>query len=219
MASAVLTSTSICSNVAETTLTGSSLVVDPTYNTLLAQLNTRRMAVLRAQTENATTGASVEQAQPLPLKNEDEATGGEPTPCALAMTEASSCHIPATSTSAILPGTPISHGALLSSIPTNTSTSTSQAVAVDLTASSTSQAQDTTATTLSEPKDPTSETKMKKELQDLLREVYIKYPGAQDDDQVEKTALLLKASLLAGEEDRVRELKRELKVYLIAHHG
>lgn len=217
MASAVLTSKSICSNVAETTLTSSSLVVDPTYNTLLSQLNTRRMAVLRAQTENTTTGASVEQAQPLPVKNEDEATGGEPTSCPLAMTEASSCHVPATSTSATLPGTPISHGSLLSSIPTNTSTSTSvpQAVPADSTASSTSQAQDTTATMLSEPKDTT----MRKELQDLLREVYIKYSGAQDDDQVERLALSLKASLLAGEEDRVRELKRELKVYLIAHHG
>lgn len=53
----------------------------------------------------------------------------------------------------------------------------------------------------------------------MLREMYIKYSGAQDDDQVERMTLSLKASLLAGEEDRVRELKRELKVYLIAHHG
>ena len=217
----MLTSKSICLNAAETTLTGSSLVVDPTYNTLIAQLNTRRMAVLRAQTENATTGASVEQAQPLLVKNEDEAAGGEPTPCPLAMTEASSCHVPAIPKAATLPGTSISSEPLLSSISAKPSTSPSipQAVPLDSTASSTSQAQDTTATISSEPKMPSSETAMKKGLQDLLREMYIKYSGAQDDDQVERMTLSLKASLLAGEEDRVRELKRELKVYLIAHHG
>ena len=59
----------------------------------------------------------------------------------------------------------------------------------------------------------------KRELQDVLREMYVKYSGAQDDDQVEKMALVLKAALLAGEQERVREAKMNLKAYLIAHHG
>jgi hypothetical protein len=71
---------------------------------------------------------------------------------------------------------------------------------------------------LSEPKISTSETTMK-EFSILLREVYVKYPDAQDDDEVEKMALLLKASLLAGDQERVRELKMDLKVYLITRHG
>jgi len=71
----------------------------------------------------------------------------------------------------------------------------------------------------SEPEIPKSEMAMKEELLRILREVYIKYPDAQDDDIVEKMALLLKVSLLAGEQERVKELKRELKAYLIAHHG
>lgn len=60
---------------------------------------------------------------------------------------------------------------------------------------------------------------MKKELHGLLRDIYIKYPSAQDDDQVETMALQLKGPLLANNKDRVRELRMELKVYLISHHG
>lgn len=60
---------------------------------------------------------------------------------------------------------------------------------------------------------------MKKELLSLLREVYVKYSSAQDDDRVEEMALLLKAPLLAGDKERVKELRMDLKVYLIAHHG
>lgn len=189
-------------------------MVDSTYNELLAKLNTRRMAVFSAQTEHATTRTSSERTQSVPVKEEDEASGGEATSCPSVITQALSCHVPATPKSATLPGTSVSRGQLLSSIPDKTSTtpSVTRAVAVDLTASLNSQPQDAAVTMLSEPK-------IKKELQDLLLEMYVKYPGAQDDDQVEKMALLLKASLLACEEDRVKELKRELKVYLIAHHG
>lgn len=81
------------------------------------------------------------------------------------------------------------------------------------------QSQQTTTAVRLEPKVATSEMAMKRELLHLLREVYIKYPSAQNDDHVEEMALLLKAPLLAGETERVRELKMDLKVYLIAHHG
>ncbi|CAD0021787.1 unnamed protein product [Aureobasidium pullulans] len=64
-----------------------------------------------------------------------------------------------------------------------------------------------------------NEAAMKKALSSLLHDTYIKYPSAQDDDEVETMALLLEAPLIAGDMARVRELRMELKVYLIAHHG
>jgi hypothetical protein len=64
-----------------------------------------------------------------------------------------------------------------------------------------------------------SEDAVKKEILSLLRETYTKYPSAEQDDDVEKMVLRLKALLLADENTLVRELKMELKMYLIAYHG
>jgi hypothetical protein len=181
--------------------------------------------MFNSQKENPNTAETPpEQIHSLPVKNEPEVKSGEATSCPPVISETSSNNdlaTPEVPRFATLPATPISHETLQSSVPVKVSTfqSVSEVVAVDSTTPSAGQAQDTIATMLSEPKIPTSEISMKKELQDLLRDMYIKYPGAQDDDQVEKMALLLKVSLLDGEEERVRELKREIKVYLIAHHG
>ncbi|KAH0293409.1 hypothetical protein M436DRAFT_68909 [Aureobasidium namibiae CBS 147.97] len=203
----------------------SSLELEPMYQELLEQLNTRRTAAFEAQQENTTTShKSTEQTKLFVVKNESEVEGGEVTSCPTVVTETSlndALATPGVPQFATLPTTQTLRGTLRSSIPVKASKSPDvpEIVAVDLTASSISQAQDTSATMLSEPKNPNSEMTMKKELQDLLREMYIKYPGAQDDVLVEEMALSLKVSLLGGDEERVRELKRELKVYLIAHHG
>jgi hypothetical protein len=193
------------------------------YSKLLKQLSTRRTALFDAQGENATTGKeSDEQIQSLHAKNVAEVDGGEVASCPPVMAETSSSHVPATPKSATLPVTPIPDGSFQFSMPVKTSTSPSvpQAVPIESTASPSSQAQDKDmkAEILFEPRIPTSELVIK-EFSSLLREVYVKYPSAQDDDQVEKMAVLLKVSLLAGEQERVRELKMDMKVYLIAHHG
>jgi len=210
----------ICNNA-----DSSSLELEPMYQELLEQLKTRRTAAFEAQQENTNTNhKSAEQTKLVLVKNESEVESGEVISCPTVVTETSlndALATPGAPQFATLPATQMLRGTLQSSIPAKASTSPSvpEIVAVDLTASSISQAQDTSATMLSEPKNPTSEMTVKKELQDLLRELYIKYPGSQDDDLVEEMALSLKVSLLVGDEERVRELKRELKVYLIAHHG
>jgi hypothetical protein len=179
------------------------------YSKLLKQLSARRTALFDAQGENATTGQeSDEKVQSLPAKNVAEVDGGEAAPCPPVMIETSSHHVPATPESAALPAIPIPGGSFQFSTPVKQSTSPSIP----------SQAQDTKAMILLESKIPSSEVVMK-EFSNLLREVYVRYPSAQDDDQVEKMALLLKVSLLAGEQERVRELKMDMKVYLIAGHG
>ena len=202
-----------------------SLTVESEYNKLLEQLNTQRVAMLDTQKENAITDEqSTERIQPLPTKCSVKINGGQATTCPPAMAETSSDHVPTTPVgpeSATLPATPTSRTTLQSSLPITTSISSSlqQAIAAKSIAPASSQAQGTTVMAPSEPEIPKSEMAMKEELLRILREVYIKYPDAQDDDIVEKMALLLKVSLLAGEQERVKELKRELKAYLIAHHG
>jgi hypothetical protein len=191
------------------------------YSKLLEQLCTRRTALFDAQGENATTGQeSDEQIQSHPAKNDAEDDGREAASCPPPMVETSSYHVPATPKSSTLPTTSISDRPLQFSMPVKISTSPTipQAGPVESTAPPASQAQDTKVKILSEAKIPTSAMVMM-EFSSLLREVYVKYPSAQDDDQVEKMAVLLKASLLAGEQERVRELKMDMKVYLIAHHG
>jgi hypothetical protein len=191
------------------------------YSKLLKQLSARRTALFDAQGENATTGQeSDEQVQSLPAKNVAEVDGGEAAPCPPVMIETSSHHVPATPESAALPAIPIPGGSFQFSTPNQQSTSPSipQAVPIESIAPPASQAQDTKAMMLSESKIPVSELVMK-EFSSLLHEVYVNYPSAQDDDQVEKMAVLLKVSLLAGDKERVRELKMGMKVYLIAHHG
>jgi hypothetical protein len=191
----------------------------------LEQLNTRRATIFDAQKKvSIKTEASTERIQSLPVENGGRARGGEGTSCPQVVTEASSSHIsatPITLGSATLLAAPVSRGPLQSSLPASvlTNPTLSQAVNVDSTASVSSQTEEATAVAPAQPTILTNEESVKKELRDLLREMYIKYPSAQDDDQVEAMVLLLKASLLAGEQERVRELKTELKVHLIIHHG
>jgi hypothetical protein len=194
------------------------------YGKHLEQFSTRRMAKLDSRGENVSTDEKLaKQIQSFHAKNGADYDGGEAAYRPPVMTETSSYRVPATPVPpepSRSPTTSTSFGTLESSIPVKTSVSPSipQAVAIDSIAPPASQAQDTKAMVLSEPKISTSETMMK-EFSSLLREVYVKYPDAQDDDQVEKMALLLRASLLAGGKERVRELKMDLKVYLITRHG
>jgi hypothetical protein len=191
----------------------------------LEQLNTRQLTVFDAQKGYPIkTEASAGRIQPLPAENGAKESGGEGTSCPQVVNESSSSHVPATPValaSATLSATPMSYGLQQPSLPASTSASPSlsQAVGINSTAALSSQAEDTTAVAPSQPTISTKNAAAKNELRNLLREMYIKYPSAQDDDQVESMVLLLKASLLAGEQERVRELKTELKVHLIIHHG
>ncbi|KAI4847817.1 hypothetical protein E4T44_04299, partial [Aureobasidium sp. EXF-8845] len=194
------------------------LGLESKYSKLLGQLNTRRTAIFDAQKGNPIkTEASTEQIQPLPAENGAKASGGEGEYCPRVVTETSSSHVSATPTalgSATLLAAPSSRESLQSNVSASVVTppTLSQAVNVNAIAPPSSQAEDTTAVTQSQPTILTKEAAAKKELRDLLREMYVKYPSAQDDDQVESMVLLLKASLLAGEQERVRELKTELKI-------
>jgi hypothetical protein len=158
------------------------------------------MTIFNAQKGNSIKNeAPAERIQSPSAENGAKADGGEGTSCPQVVTETSSSRVSATPIaleSAVPVATPMSREPLQSS-----------------------QAEDTTAVAPSQPAILTKEAAAKKELQDLLREMYVKYPSAQDDDQVESMVLLLKASLLSGEQERVRELKTELKLHLIINHG
>ncbi|KAG9833612.1 hypothetical protein KCU98_g8928, partial [Aureobasidium melanogenum] len=200
------------------------LVIEPMYSKLLEQLAKSRKVMFDAREENeATSQLSTERTQPLPAEKSSEVDGGKAVSCPPALTETTSGQVPASSAaskSTITPVTPLSVELPqpCSSARTSTTTRISEVVAGSTDSPST-QSQETTDTAQLELKVPTREELMKKELLNLLREVYIKYPSAQDDDRVEEMALLLKAPLLADDKARVKELKMDLKVYLIAHHG
>ncbi|KAG9679524.1 hypothetical protein KCU99_g3077, partial [Aureobasidium melanogenum] len=200
------------------------LVIEPMYTKLRRQLAKSRKAMFDAREENEKTSqVSAERTQSLPAGKSSEVDGDKAVSCPPALTETASGQVPAcpaASKSAITPVAPYSVE-LPQPCPssrTSTTTSISEAVASSTDSPST-QSRETTDTAHPELKAPTSEELMKKELLNLLREVYVKYPNAQDDDRVEEMALLLKAPLLADDKARVKELKMDLKVYLIAHHG
>ena len=185
------------------------------YNKLLKQLGDRRIAMFDAQNDNDTTvHESTERIQSVPAGNGSEIAAGRAVSCPIALTETPSCHAPTISV-ASKSATP----SVVPMSPKPPQPSLPQVTLAKLTNSSSSRSQKTTDTAQAGPDVPTSETLMKKELLNLLREVYVKYPSAEDDDLVEEMALSLKVPLLAGDKERVKELKRDLKVYLIAHHG
>ncbi|KAG9692966.1 hypothetical protein KCU95_g6738, partial [Aureobasidium melanogenum] len=193
------------------------LVIEPMYSKLLKQLAQSRKAMFDAGEGNENKSqVAAEPDQSLPAGESSEVDGGRAVPCPPALTETASCQVPASSaaskctTNSVTPSS-VELPQPCSSVRTSTTTSISEAVF--------GPTQETTNTSQLELKVPTKEDLMKKELLNLLREVYIKYPSAQDDDHVEEMALLLKAPLLAGDKARVKELKMDLKVYLIAHHG
>lgn len=193
------------------------------YSKLLKQFDECRMAMFDTQSDNETRiQESPEIMQSFPEEVSFEVDRAKAVFCPPSLTETSCCHISATSRVS-QPAMPsmalISEELPQSRLPTAVSASASISQTITATPIDPPSTQSQQTTTASEPKVATSETVMKKELLHLLREVYIKYPSAQDDDHVEEMALLLKAPLLAGETERVRELKMDLKVYLIAHHG
>ncbi|KAI4728482.1 hypothetical protein E4T49_03789 [Aureobasidium sp. EXF-10728] len=198
-------------------------MIESMYSKLLKQLNRNRNAVFDPENEdNPADQQSAEQTQSLPAENSSCAEGREAISCPPGVTEM--CRAPATllaTDSARHPANPMSVESTQPRLATKPSSSpnTSQAVTSSLTGSLFGQSQERTDMVPSESGTLTRETEMKKQLLSLLREVYVKYPSAQDDDQVEKMALLLKAPLLARDKERVKELKMELKVYLISHHG
>ncbi|KAH0009595.1 hypothetical protein KCU78_g10656, partial [Aureobasidium melanogenum] len=200
------------------------LVIEPMYTKLRRQLAKSRKAMFDAREENEKTSqVSAERTQSLPAEKSSEVDGDKAVSCPPALTETASGQVPAcpaASKPAITPVAPYSVE-LPQPCPssrTSTTTSISEAVASSTDSPST-QSQETIDTAQLELKAPTNEELMKKELLNFLREVYVKYPNAQDDDRVEEMALLLKAPLLADDKARVKELKMDLKVYLIAHHG
>ncbi|KAH0366566.1 hypothetical protein KCU65_g5264, partial [Aureobasidium melanogenum] len=194
------------------------LVIEPMYSKLLKQLARSRKAMFDAWGENEITSQpSAERTQSLPAENSSEVDGSKAVSCPPALIETASCQVPAFSAASksAVPLATLSSVELpepCSSARTSTTTSISEVVASS-TASPSTQSQETTEDAARlELEVPTSEELMKKELLSLLREVYIKYPGAQDDDHVEEMALLLKAPLLANDKARVKELRMDLKV-------
>ncbi|KAI4722295.1 hypothetical protein E4T48_01506 [Aureobasidium sp. EXF-10727] len=198
-------------------------MIEPMYSKLLQQLNRNRNAVLDPANEvNPADQQTAERTQSLPAEDGSCVEDRKAISCPSGMTEI--CHAPATlvvSESASNPAIPVPVESNQSRLPTEPSSSpnTSRAGTTSLTGPLSSQSQERRDVAPSESETLTRETEMKKQLLSLLREVYVKYPSAQDDDQVENMALLLKAPLLARDEERVKELKMELKVYLISHHG
>ncbi|CAD0106312.1 unnamed protein product, partial [Aureobasidium uvarum] len=201
------------------------LMIEPMYNELLEQLNRNQNAMLDPKNENNTTNQQLaKRTQSLSAENNSCAEGRKAISCPPGVTEIASCQASATpvvSKPAKHPVIPMSVESTQPRLPTKPSTSsnTFQAVTASLAGSLSSQSRKKTDKDPSESKTLTSEAEMKKQMLSLLREVYAKYPSAQDDDQIENMALLLKAPLLTGDEERVRELKMDLKVYLISHHG
>ncbi|KAH0357192.1 hypothetical protein KCU81_g306, partial [Aureobasidium melanogenum] len=193
------------------------LVIEPMYSKLLKQLAQSRKAMFDAGEEHESKSqVPAEPDESLPAGESSEVDGGRAAPCPPALTETASCQVPASSAASTCTTNSVTPSSVelpqpYSSVRTSTTTSISEAVP--------SPTQETINTSQLGLKVPTKEDLMKKELLHLLREVYIKYPSAQDDDHVEEMALLLKAPLLAGDKARVKELKMDLKVYLIAHHG
>ncbi|KAH0270233.1 hypothetical protein KCU91_g8202, partial [Aureobasidium melanogenum] len=186
------------------------LVIEPMYSKLLKQLAQSRKAMFDAGEGNENKSqVAAEPDQSLPAGESSGVDGGRAVPCPPALTETASCQVPASSaaskctTNSVTPSS-VELPQPCSSVRTSTTTSISEAVF--------GPTQETTNTSQLELKVPTKEDLMKKELLNLLREVYIKYPSAQDDDHVEEMALLLKAPLLAGDKARVKELKMDLKV-------
>ncbi|KAG9596790.1 hypothetical protein KCU77_g5330, partial [Aureobasidium melanogenum] len=186
------------------------LVVEPMYSRLSKQLARSRKAMFDAREGNENTSqVSAERTQPLSAEKSSEVDSGKAVSCPPALTETTSGQVPASpaaSKSTITPVVPSSVGLPqpCPSARTSTTTSISEVVASSTDSPST-QSQETTDTAQPELKVPTSEELMKKELLNLLREVYIKYPSAQDDDRVEEMALLLKAPLLAGDKISIRK--------------
>ena len=193
------------------------------YGKLTQQLNSRRSARSDSQkTTEPTVRESIENSTATVLESSGNSEGDKTVSCPAIMIKSS--HAPKTPVDLSVPeypATPISNGPL----PDNRSTAAVSSPNDHLTFSTAPTSAEAVSPNKTTDMFPTeadgssNEAAMKKALSSLLHDTYIKYTSAQDDDEVETMALLLKAPLIAGDMARVRELRMELKVYLIAHHG
>ncbi|CAD0040055.1 unnamed protein product [Aureobasidium pullulans] len=195
------------------------------YGKLTQQLNSRRSA--RSDSQKLTEPTVCESTENLTttvLESTRNSEGDKTVSCPDVMIKSSPSHAPRTPVNLSVPeypATPVSNGPL----PDNSSTAAVSSsndhltFSAALTSAEAVSSNNTTDMFPTEADGSSNEAAMKKALSSLLHDTYIKYSSAQDDDEVETMALLLKAPLIAGDMARVRELRMELKVYLIAHHG
>ncbi|KAI5196163.1 hypothetical protein AUEXF2481DRAFT_300233 [Aureobasidium subglaciale EXF-2481] len=200
-------------------------VLESMYCTLLEQLNNRRATMSKNQTQTKSANlTSFEQSQSSAEEGNSKFDGHEDGSCPPSVVKAdphSDPRTPGGSKLAHLLLTPMSLESSSFGRPTEKMDvcSMPKLVIASSVGSPYNQARKKQATNTSSSELPVGEMAMKKEMLGLLRDIYVKYPSAQEDDQVEEMALLLKAPLLAGNTERVKEIKMDMKVYLIAHYG
>lgn len=195
------------------------------YGKLTQQLNSCRSARSDSQKiTGPTVRESIENLTTTLVESNRDSEGDKAVSCPAVMIKSSPSHAPRTPVDLSVPGypaTPVSNGPLPDIRFSETAASPNDHLTYSIAPTSAEAAppEKTTDMFPTEPDRSSNEAAMKKALSSLLHDTYIKYPSAQDDDEVETMALLLKAPLIAGDMARVRELRMELKVYLIAHHG
>lgn len=193
------------------------------YGKLTQQLNSRRSARSDSQkTTEPTVRESIENLTATVLESSGNSEGDKTVSCPAIMIKSSPSHAPRTPVDLSVPeypATPVSNGPLPDHRSTEIVSSANDPSPVATVPTTALAPSNKTNMFSTEADGSSNEAAMKKALSSLLHDTYIKYPSAQDDDDVETMALLLKAPLIAGDMARVRELRMELKVYLIAHHG
>ncbi|THW86427.1 hypothetical protein D6D18_07529 [Aureobasidium pullulans] len=198
-------------------------VIETMYGKLTQQLNSRRSARSDSQkTTEPTVRESIENLTATVLESSGNSEGDKTVSCPAIMIKSSPSHAPRTPVDLSVPeypATPVSNGPLPDHRSTETVSSANDPSPVATVPTTALAPSNKTNMFSTEADGSSNEAAMKKALSSLLHDTYIKYPSAQDDDEVETMALLLKAPLIAGDMARVRELRMELKVYLIAHHG
>ncbi|THY35161.1 hypothetical protein D6D01_01560 [Aureobasidium pullulans] len=198
-------------------------VIETMYGKLTQQLNSRRSARSDSQKiTGPTVRESIENLTTTVLEGTRNSEGDKTVSCPAVMIKSSPSHAPRTPVDLSVPGyptTPVSNGPLPGHRSTETVSSANDPSPVATVPTTALAPSNKTNLFSTEADGSSNEAAMKKALSSLLHDTYIKYPSAQDDDEVEIMALLLKAPLIAGDMARVRELRMELKVYLIAHHG
>jgi hypothetical protein len=193
------------------------------YGKLTQQLESRRSARSDSQKiTGPTIRESIENLTTTVLESTRNSEGDKTVSCPDVMIKSSPSHAPRTPVDLSVseyPATPVSNGPLPHHRSTDTVSSANDPSPVATVPTTALASSDKTNLVSTEADGSSNEAAMKKALSSLLHDTYIKYPSAQDDDEVENMALLLKVPLIAGDMARVRKLRMELKVYLIAQHG
>ncbi|THY86156.1 hypothetical protein D6C95_07675 [Aureobasidium pullulans] len=198
-------------------------VIGTMYGKLTQQLESRRSARSDSQKiTGPTVRESIENLTTTVLESTRNSESDKTVSCPAVMIKSSPSHAPTTPVDLSVPefpATPVSNGPLPGHRSTETVSSANDLSPVATVPTTALALSNKTNMFSTEADESSNEAAMKKALSSLLHDTYIKYPSAQDDDEVETMALLLKAPLVAGDMARVRELRMELKVYLITHHG